>query len=143
MIILSLDVSTKNIGYAVVESYKKSLLDSGVIIVNKKLDFVSQLNQIKKELTDIVLKWNPNRCVIEEFALFMPGKSSAKTITSLAIYNSFCFYFISEMNIPVEKMNVNTARAALKLPGDARIKKEDIASVLLNRYNIKVANNKT
>lgn len=89
MRILGLDASTTTIGWSIIEfnEEKFELKTYGYYKPLKDINIFESLNETRKFVQDLVIHHMPDEVVIEEFLLFMKGKSNAKTISSLAILN--------------------------------------------------------
>jgi len=68
MIILGLDPGTATTGFGVIEIVEKDyrLLDYGCITTSKTHALAERLNQISKDLQEIVEMWKPQQIAIEE-----------------------------------------------------------------------------
>jgi crossover junction endodeoxyribonuclease RuvC len=68
MIILGLDPGTATTGFGVINSKGNdlSLLDYGCITTPKTLTLAERLNQISKDLEDLIRQWQPGSIAIEE-----------------------------------------------------------------------------
>jgi crossover junction endodeoxyribonuclease RuvC len=68
MIILGLDPGTATTGFGVIESINSEyrLVDYGCITTSKSLPLAERLNQISKDLQEIVFAWKPDAIAIEE-----------------------------------------------------------------------------
>lgn len=92
MRILGLDVSSTTTGYSILEidAYNNvKLLIHDHIKPMKKEDgeLIERLNEISNDIKKICDKYKPNYIGIEEITEYMPGKSSANTIITLAVFN--------------------------------------------------------
>lgn len=138
MIILSLDISSTNIGIAFIQSHKKQLIHGCILKPNKKLELFQQFNEIQTQLKILLDSYNPEIIVIEKYIPFMKGKSKASTIILLSQWNTMIAFFLFNKGIPIVFQHVSTTRARLKSPGEERIFKEDVPNILLNKYGIKI-----
>ncbi len=68
MIILGLDPGTATTGFGVIKSANNelTLLDYGCITTPKTLTLAERLNQISKDLEDLIRQWKPDSIAIEE-----------------------------------------------------------------------------
>jgi crossover junction endodeoxyribonuclease RuvC len=68
MIILGLDPGTATTGFGIINSEQNelTLLDYGCITTEKTLTLAERLNQISKDLEEIIREWKPNSIAIEE-----------------------------------------------------------------------------
>lgn len=68
MIILGLDPGTATTGFGVIkfENGEPQLLDYGVISTSKSDTLATRLQQISKDLSEIIQLWKPNHIAIEE-----------------------------------------------------------------------------
>ena len=114
--ILGLDVSTSNIGYAIID-LDGSLIDLGFISLSKKKCFIEKNKEVHKIFDELKSKFNIQYVFIEEcLQRFSFGRSSASTIVTLALFNGSVQYI---SNLAFEKvpvvLNVNKARKSLQI----------------------------
>lgn len=128
MRIISLDASSTTIGLAVLDAidgkiklihqeYYKPLKSDEIIFV--------RLLDIKKYLLSKLEEFKPDQLAMEEFVMFMKGKSGAKTIIPLAIFNRTLglTYYEWSNKLPV-MLNVLSIRHRLKLSNTLPAKEE-------------------
>lgn len=118
MKILSFDASTTTIAYAYLsaEGGKADLLDCGHYNPSKKLDLFPKLSKVQDFVKTILKSTSCQETALEDIILFMPGRSSAKTISSLAILNrTVGLTIFNEIGVAPQLLNVMTVRHALKL----------------------------
>lgn len=83
---------------------------------NKKLEIFERLADTKKYLIELITKYNPDILVLEEIIKFMKGKTTANTITALAVLNRTVGLTIFEQKqTPPILLHVQTIRHAIKL----------------------------
>jgi len=130
-VILGLDVSSSTIGWGLIKNNK--LIDYGHIKPLKSdFNIFERLNDINLQIKKLLNKHKPEYIVIEDILLFMPKKSSAQTITTLAIFNRTvgltCYNYLEK---PPELIPAPTIRKIIrhKYNIDA-LKKEDIPQVI-------------
>lgn len=89
MKILSLDISSTTVGYAVLNVIHKQvkLIEVGFIKPSKQGSLFDRLASLKKEMLAVIAKYKPDEICIEEIAQFIPRKSTANTIITLAVFN--------------------------------------------------------
>jgi Holliday junction resolvasome RuvABC endonuclease subunit len=138
MKILSLDISSAAIGWALIDFENNNLLDYGVIHPPKKeKDFLKKLHKTKELFLELLQKTKPDKIVIEEISKFMPHKSSAGTIITLAVYNRTLALTALEYNgLVPEYMSVLTIRHKLK-KNKVLPKKEDMPKLIEKHLKIK------
>jgi Holliday junction resolvasome RuvABC endonuclease subunit len=135
MRILSFDASTTTIGYAILESEPLKLIHVGYFKPNKKLSLFERLVSVKKLVLELIDGYQPNEIALEDILLFMPGKSNATTITSLAVLNRTVGLTIFEATdkAPI-LLNVTSIRHKLKI--NEYPKKEDIPELVAKKLDI-------
>lgn len=143
--ILSLDVSTSAIGWAIVSSdpsSKNPVLDCGFIVPKKIPNHVELLISIRGEFSKFLeeksRKYIIEKVVIEECIMHMQHSSSAKTITKLYLFNRFISLLVhDELKIMPSHLSVNTVRAFLrKLFSLQKIDKTEVPALLCKKYKI-------
>lgn len=137
-IILGFDVSSTTTAYTVYTVENKSILkiEYGHFKPQKKGTIFEKLNALEKQVLSILQKHNPTKVVIEDIAKFMPGKSTANTIITLALYNRTVGLTCFKENLEPVLYNVLQIRHAIKTTKNLP-KKEDIPKELETRLNIK------
>lgn len=140
MKLLSLDISSTTIGWALyhIENKKIKLIKYDRIIPPKKeKNFLLKLHQTKKDFVSLLQTIQPDKVVIEEITKFMPGKSSANTIITLAVYNrTLALTCLEQIGLLPDFMSVLAIRHKLKL--DKKLpEKESIPSLLEKHLKIK------
>ncbi len=137
--VVGFDVSSSNVGYSVFEYDKDNikLIDYGVIKPLKKVNVLVSLLDLKTKVLEILNKHNPDDIAIEEIIQFMKGKSTAKTIITLASFNRMIGLCSMEFLKKEPKMlNVLTIRSKLKVNGK-RPAKEEVPAAIEHHLNIK------
>lgn len=117
--ILGLDASTSTIGICVLDFTLDGKFD--LILANyykppKKGHPIEKLAMTKMAIEKIIEKYNPDHIALEDIILFMKGKSTAKTTTSLAALNRTVGLAVYEKTTrPPTLLNVLTIRHAIKI----------------------------
>ena len=142
--IIGLDVSSSTIGYGVlgVDGYKINYIDSGWIRPTKKGTIFDRLEDARRKIEIILHKYQPDFIGIEDIVQFMPKKTSANTVITLAIFNRvlgmLAFDFLSAKyshpTIPL-LFNVLAIRHGIKLSTDLP-NKLDIPELVAKRLGI-------
>lgn len=121
MIIAGFDVSTNTVGWSVIQNkdLKITYIDSGYYKPLKKGSVFEKLVALRKWVLTILEKYNPDKVIIEDIIQFMKGKSTAKTIIALSVFNRtiglICHDWLNAYNgTTVELLNVMTIRHAIK-----------------------------
>ena len=119
--ILALDISTSCTGYCVFD--ENELIDIGSINLSKHKGLFAKAAVVKSEIIKLNDIHPISRVVVEEnLQAFRPGLSSAKTLMTLAQFNGVVRWICHErLGVPVESINVNTARKSVGL----KINKKD------------------
>ena len=128
MLILGLDISTSITGYCIMDTEAslghRLVVADGLIISHEKDPYTKSV-LIRDLFNELLCKYKIDRIVVEEnLQAFRRGLSSAKTLSTLARFNGIvCFLAQDVFQIPVEMINVNSAR---KLAGLKVDRKDDI-----------------
>jgi Holliday junction resolvasome RuvABC endonuclease subunit len=144
--ILGLDISTTTIGIAVLEIDKEKSndkkLESKILHLSyykplKKVHLYQMLSVAKKYILDIINLYNPNYVFIEDIILFMPRKSTAATVTTLATINRVIGLFIYEEYCEPILLSVSKIRSFLKDKNKKNPDKLEIPLILEKKLNFK------
>lgn len=137
--ILGLDISTTTIGIAILEiDEKKSTqekLSSKILHLSyykplKNVHLYQMLSIAKKYILDLVSLYSPDYVFIEDIILFMPKRSTAATVTALAIINrSIGLHIFEEYSEPI-LLSVSKIRSFLKCGNTKNPDKFDIPKIL-------------
>ena len=119
--LLALDISTSCTGYCLFD--ENGLVDIGSINLSKHKGLFEKASQVKSAIIELDDMYHIDRVVVEEnLQAFRPGLSSAKTLMTLAQFNGVVRWICYErLDVPVEAINVNTARKSVGL----KINKKD------------------
>lgn len=136
--VLGLDASTNTIGICVLDftlDGKFDLVAASYYKPPKKGHPIERLGTTKMAIENIIEKYKPDHIALEDIILFMKGKSTAKTTTSLSALNRTVGLAVYEKtNCPPTLLNVLTIRHAIKnkdLPD-----KEKIPETVAEKLNI-------
>jgi Holliday junction endodeoxyribonuclease RuvC-like protein len=142
--ILGLDISSSTVGYGVlsIDGYKIDYIDSGWIKPSKKGTIFDRLEDARRKIEVILHKYQPDFIGIEDIVQFMPDKTSANTVITLAIFNRvlsmLVFDFLSakhgQPTLPL-LLNVLAIRHGIKLSPDLP-DKSDIPELVAQRLGI-------
>lgn len=139
MRVLGLDASTNTIGISIIdydELGNLSLIDKLFYKPPKKGHPIERLAFTKLAISNLIDKYNPDHIAIEDIILFMKGKSTAKTTTSLAALNrTVGLAAYEKTGKPPTLLNVLTIRHAIKLK--KLPSKEEIPDVVAERLGFK------
>lgn len=110
MRILGLDISTSVVGFAVLESTDRSIIELGHISLKNVEGLFSKVDDVVPKIAAILVAHNISRCYVEEpVQMFTMGRSSAHTILTLAKFNALVSYHVrnqlSDANIFFVKPN--------------------------------------
>lgn len=86
---MGLDISSTTVGLCIL-SYSDSSITLDHVEYIKPLktgNIFERLTKLRNDIQERIDKFNPDEFAIEDIILFMKGKSTAKTITTLAIFN--------------------------------------------------------
>ena len=129
--LLSLDISTSCTGYCLFD--EDVLVDIGYINLSKHKGLFEKANHVKNYITYLKGKHPIKNIAVEEnLQAFRPGLSSAKTLMTLAQFNGVVRWICYEtLNVPVESINVNTARKTIGLKIDRKNKEKSTKQQVL------------
>lgn len=140
MKLLSFDISSQNIGWAVFDYSQTNILlvDSGVIKPPKKNkgSIFFRLAETKKQIINLLNIYKPQEVAIEEIIKFIKGSSTANTIIALTQFNRMiglaCYEnALLEPNL----INVMTIRSQLKV-NNITPSKEEIPKHIEHHLNM-------
>ena len=122
--ILALDISTSCTGWCVFD--ENGYRDIGYIDLSKYKGMYEKAGRVKTELLKLMNVYSFTEVIVEEnLQAFRPGLSSAKTLMTLAQFNGVIRWIChSDLKIPVDSINVNTARKSVGLKIDRKSKKK-------------------
>ena len=118
--ILALDISTSITGFCVFNEW--NAVHIGHIDLRKEKDFFRKVDLVKEKIEELNNQYKFEKVAIEEaFQSFGRGRSSARTLFTLAKFNGIVQYIVFSLGIDSTVINVNNAR---KLVG-IKINKKD------------------
>ena len=122
---LGLDISTAITGFCVVDAstqIEARLLLAGAIVTNNTKDMYSKALQVRSIFHELRDQFGIEKIVVEEnLQAFRRGLSSAKTLSTLARFNGIVSFLAQDVfGVPVERVNVNSARAQLGVKIDRK-----------------------
>lgn len=136
MTILALDLSSTNIGYAILNE-TGDLLDSGVIALSKFKKKSFPLEYIKiayNSMSEIIQKNKPDKCIIE--ATFC---RNVKTLKSLAMMRGVAMTSCLNNDL-FDISEVFPSEARKKVLGNGSLTKEEVFEILKKKYGEKIYN---
>tara|TARA_B100000900_G_scaffold406000_1_gene416381 strand:- start:4102 stop:4653 length:552 start_codon:yes stop_codon:yes gene_type:complete len=130
--ILALDISTSCTGYCLFD--ENDLVDIGSINLSKHKGLYEKASHVKSAIIELDDVYTINSVVVEEnLQAFRPGLSSAKTLMTLAQFNGVVRWICHErLEVPVEAINVNTARKSVGLKIDKKDKSKTTKEKVLD-----------
>ena len=130
--LLALDISTSCTGYCLFNEDK--LVDIGSINLSKHKGLFDKATQVKSDIIKLNKKHVITHVAVEEnLQAFRPGLSSAKTLMTLAQFNGVVRWICHEhLGVPVESINVNTARKSVGLKIDKKDKSKTTKEKVLD-----------
>ena len=125
--ILGLDVSTRVVGYTVLDAKTGKHEHSSAIVLNSKASFVARGTQVHDILEDLNIKYSISEVWIEEpFMMFSKGGSSAQTMSRLSSFNGSIQYMCyMTFGLEPNMINANHARKTL----DIKIQREKVCGI--------------
>lgn len=132
-VILGFDISSKIVGVTAVDSITGECVFIEPIILDKDYNLIEKADAFEVELCKIITKYNVEvfKVGFEDFAQrFTVGKSSIKTILTLARFNILVEYIVTKLyKKPVIKFNVRTIRKRLGI-----VTNKDIGDIKIQIY---------
>jgi hypothetical protein len=93
--ILGLDLSTSCIGYCVLESADRSIIEMGHISLKNVEGLFNKVDDAVPKIVDVLSAQGISKCYVEEpVQMFTAGMSSAHTILTLAKFNALVSYHV-------------------------------------------------
>jgi len=134
--ILALDISTSCTGYCLFN--ENDVVDIGYIDLSKHKGLFEKANHVKNSIINLDEAYIIDKVVVEEnLQAFRPGLSSAKTLMTLAQFNGVVRWICHErLEVPVEAMNVNSARRIVGLKIDRKNKEKNTKQQVLEWVSI-------
>lgn len=140
MRIFALDISSTTIGWAVLDilNTKISFFAGGFIKPPKEGHLFERLKKTQIAVQALLKLYQPDHCAIEEIAQFIPRKSTANTIITLAVFNRAVGMTVYEfLGKPPIFYPVMTIRHGIK-EGIKPPAKEDIPKLVEKLLSIKI-----
>lgn len=135
--VLGLDCSSSTVGWGLItlRDNQPLLLAHGHIKpLDSKYNIFVRLQDVYEKIGDLCQEINPTHLVIEDIVFHMQGRSSANTITTLAIFNRMAGTSIyTHTGITPELFAVGTIRRLIREAHpdvDPKFKKEDIPDII-------------
>lgn len=128
---MGIDASTTTVAVSVIEmSDTNRIMHQSHFKPNKKNGLFSMLAGVKKFISDIIDKFNPDEVVLEDIVQFMKGASGAKTIIALAVINRMIGFAVYEKT-GKEPVLLNVLKIRHSIKKDKILpKKEDIPDLV-------------
>ena len=142
--VLGFDASTKTIGVSVIDYNPHwvtarpsvELVHSEFYKPPTKGTIFQRLSTVRNQIEEYLHDWEPDDVAIEDIVLFMSGLSTAKTITSLAIFNRMVGLTVfDKMRKGPTLLSVMAVRHALKLD-KVLPKKEEMPDLVSHHLQI-------
>ena len=141
--ILGLDVSTRVIGYTLIDADTGVHVRSDAVVLDQKASFVKRGSQFHDQLEDLNAGYNISQVWIEEpFMMFSKGGSSAQTMSRLSSFNGSIQYMCyMTFGFEPSLINANHARKTL----DIKIQREKVCGIstkeqILTWVKVKIPN---
>lgn len=134
--VLGLDCSSSTVGWGLLGFIKQPVLMSYGHIkpLNSQFDIFVRLEDLYQQIGHLCMDLEPDYIAIEDIVLHMQGKSSAKTITTLAIFNRVAGLSVyTHTGVIPKLLPVGTIRKYLRMAHsdiDSKYKKEDIPNII-------------
>lgn len=126
MRILGIDPGTATVGFGVIEIFngKTEVLDYGCIKTEKTLNAATRLSQIKRDLSELIEQWNPDRAVVEK--LFF--SKNVKTAMAVSQSRGVILQTLEEKNIDVAEYTPHEMK--MNICGDGKATKQGIQKMV-------------
>ena len=133
-LILGIDPGTALIGYGLLEfeNDKPKAVDCGVIRINKKYAFQIQLQKIYQEITNLLIKTNPQVVAIEEVYV----SQNAKTTLRLGHARGVILLAVVNQGIPVSEYAPREVKQAVC--GNGNASKQQIQRMVASMLHLDV-----
>jgi Holliday junction resolvasome RuvABC endonuclease subunit len=135
--ILGLDCSSNTMGWGLItlnENRPMLIAHGHIKPLDSKFDIFVRLQDVYEKIGDLCQIICPTHVVIEDIVFHMQGRSSAKTITTLAIFNRMAGTSVyTHTGIAPELFAVGTIRKLIRQvhpEADPKFKKEDIPDII-------------
>lgn len=136
MKLLALDQSSKITGWAVFEN--QQLVEYGKIDCGNA-DLPARLTQVRREVKDLIQKFNIDEVVMEDIQLQNTVGNNVVTYKALAETIGVLSQMLHENGIPQSLLPSSTWKSQLGIKGRARVEQKRNAQLFINNtYNIKV-----
>jgi Holliday junction resolvasome RuvABC endonuclease subunit len=143
MRVLGLDISSTTIGWGILDITDQiTLFDCGFIKPTHDGDILSRICHTKKQITEILEKYQPTHIAIEDIIQYMSKGTSANTIIILCSFNrclaiAAAEYLTNKHKTPTypKLCSVHDIRTGLKT-GDDKPEKEEIPDVIAGKLGI-------
>lgn len=137
---MGLDASTTTIGISIIDyddyGDSKSFVLCDYFKPPKNGNIFERLAVVRNFIIEMLRKYKPDDVALEDIILFMQGRSTAATVSSLAVLNrTVGLAILNETGRPPELLNVMSIRHALKLEKDLP-KKEDMPNLVAHHLDI-------
>lgn len=135
--VLGLDASTVTIGLAILEydELNINLIHHGFFKPPENENIFEKLAQVRDFIYSILDGYQPDHVALEDIILFMKGRSTASTISSLAVLNRTVGLAVYNQSGKSPKLlNVMKIRHAIKI--NKLPSKEEIPNLIAKRLNI-------
>jgi len=137
--ILGFDISSTTVGWSIINIMDDNSLQyvvSGYLKPSKKGTIFDRLNDLKVKAEKIINTYKPTDIALEEIISYMPGKSSAKTIITLAVFNrTLGMAAFDYLNASPALLNVMSIRHGLKKTKDLP-SKDQMPELVASHLNI-------
>lgn len=136
--ILALDISTSCTGYCLFD--ENELVDIGYINLSKHKGLYEKAAHVKNKIIELDDQYHIDKVIVEEnLQAFRPGLSSAKTLMTLAQFNGVVRWICHErLEVPVESINVNSARKNVGLKIDRKNKEKNTKQQVLEWVSLDI-----
>lgn len=128
MVIFGLDIGYDRCGFSVIDVDTKRVIESGLVITEKKLDFSKRLKIIREDLLSIKNKYNPEGICVERLFFNRKNKIFEKICMSKGVVLEL---FSNTMIFEVEPLKVKK-----EMTGIGNASKDDMKKALSQRLNL-------
>lgn len=128
MVILGLDIGYDRCGFAVIDAHKKTIIDSGLVLTAKTLDFAKRLKILRKDLLYIKNKYNPEGICLERLFFNRKNETFERICMSKGV--------VLELFCNTRILEVEPLKVKREITGVGNASKYDMKKALSQRLNL-------
>ena len=131
MRIIGIDPGLARVGYGVIDSINgtQTMLDCGIISTSKSQKEGERLVEIEKDLSQLILKWQPEIAVVEKFFFYR-----SSTTISVVQARGVVIMTLARFQIPIKEYPPMTIK--LSISGSGKAKKNEVLESVMRELNL-------